>query len=187
MSIRVLILGLLTIMCCSTRHDTQPDDDNAGKQKKGGKESILYGKEIRHEFSSPVAKDTFKLFVTGQSINDGQVKFQIVSKDSVLILSDTFPTTAFLDNALKDNATNQEKEEHIKNRIGKFFNQDNFHQPAIDSKDTFDEDYSNRDIWDDIISDQTAIGFYYLIGEEDGRHIAYSKSLRKVLLYYSCC
>ena len=84
------------------------------------------------------------------------------------------------------NSTKKERK-YIKDKLDKFFNEDNFHQPAIAANDSFDEDYTKKEIWDDIISDRTAIGFYYLIGEEDGRHIAYSKKLGKVVLYYNCC
>lgn len=39
-----------------------------------------------------------------------------------------------------------------------------------------------KDIWKDIRSGESAVGFYYLVGEEDGRHIAYSKKLKKVVV-----
>ena len=92
-----------------------------------------------------------------------------------------------MDYGLKDNSTDKEKEEYIKDKIDKLFNVDNFHQPAIAANDTFDEDYTKKEIWDDIISDQTAIGFYYKIGEEDMRFIAYSKRQMKIVIYYNCC
>lgn len=192
MKIRLLIFGLLTIVYCSTKHDTQTIDNNPEgqkpeEQKTVDKESILYRKDILHHFSSTVDKDSFKIFLTGKSIQDGQIKFQIIKKDGLKILDETFSVTAFLDYGLKENANNKEREEYIKDKLDKFFNEDNFHQPAIAANDSFDEDYTKKEIWDDIISDRTAIGFYYLIGEEDGRHIAYSKKLGKVVLYYNCC
>ncbi|MFM9838283.1 MAG: hypothetical protein ACKVOQ_08475 [Cyclobacteriaceae bacterium] len=140
-----------------------------------------------HYFSSPGDKDTFKITVTGQSIKSGHFRFQIITKDGEIILDENFETTMLLDYGLKTNPTDQETEEYIKTRIDKLFSDDNFHQPAISKLDTFDEDYSDKEIWDDIISDQTSIGFYYLIGEEDGRQIAFSKKLGKVVLYYNCC
>ena len=187
MKIRILILGLLTIVCCSTRHDNQTVDKKAEKQITEDKESILYNKEVLHNFSSTVDKDNFKIYVTGQSIKDGQIKFQIIKKDGNIILDETFPTYQFLDYGLKDNSTDKEKEEYIKDKIDKLFNEDNFHQPAIAANDTFDEDYTKKEIWDDMIFDQTTIGFYYKIGEEDMRFIAYSKRQMKIVIYYNCC
>jgi hypothetical protein len=174
-------------VCCSTRHDTQTVDKKSEKQITEDKESILYKKEILHNFSSTVDKDTFKIYVTGQSIKDGQIKFQIIKKDGIIILDETFPTYQFLDYGLKDNSTDKEKEEYIKGKLDKLFNEDNFHQPAIAANDTFDEDYTKKEIWDEIISDQTTIGFYYKIGEEDMRFIAYSKRQMKIVIYYNCC
>jgi hypothetical protein len=104
-----------------------------------------------------------------------------------VILDEVFPSTSFLNYGLNDSPTEKEKQEYIKSRIDKFLNEDNFRQPAIMTESAFDEDYSVKEIWDDIISDQTSIGFYYLIGEEDGRHIAYSKKSKTVVLYYNCC
>lgn len=102
-------------------------------------------------------------------------------------MDETFPASMFLDYGLKGNASDNDKEEHIKRRIDKFFNTDNFHQPAIEKNDTYDEDYTFREIWDDIISDQTSIGFDYLIGEEGHRFIVYSKNQKKIVTYYNCC
>jgi len=192
MKIRVLIFGLLTTVCCSTKRGTQVVDNKSAEQKTEevktrDNDSILYAKEMLHNFSSAVSKDAFKIYVTGQSINDGQIKFQIINNDGLVLLDERFASSRFLDYGLNANSTDQEKEEYIKGKIDKFFNPDNFHTPAISATDKFDEDYSRKTIWDDIISDQTSIGFYYLIGEEDGRHIAYSKKLGKIVMYYNCC
>jgi hypothetical protein len=143
--------------------------------------------EALHNFSSIVDKDTFKITVYGKSLNDGKFRFQIVASSGKPILDETYETTRLLDYSLKANATDIEIEDHIKARIDKFFNEDNFNQPAISRDATFDEDYSEREIWDDLVADQTAVGFYYLIGEEDIRRIAFSKKLGKVVMYYNCC
>jgi hypothetical protein len=47
--------------------------------------------------------------------------------------------------------------------------------------------YINIAAWNDIKSNKESVGFYYLLGKEDGRWIAYSKRLNKVMLYYNCC
>ena len=60
-------------------------------------------------------------------------------------------------------------------------------QLALSKKDKFDSDESEIDIWLEIKSDPTSIGFNYLIGEEDIRFIAYFKKLKKVGLYFNCC
>ena len=187
MKIQLLIFGLLTTLSCTTKTDTQTNDINVGQSEIKTTDTVLYINEVIHNFSSTADKDTFKIIVTGQSIKGGQFRFQIITKDGEIILDENYETTMLLDYGLKPNPTDIETEEYLKNRIDNFFKVDNFHQPAISKTDTFDEDYSKMEIWDDIITDETSIGFYYLIGEEDGRHIAFSKKLGKVVLYYNCC
>jgi hypothetical protein len=81
----------------------------------------------------------------------------------------------------------KDTEKYMRNRVKEFFDEKNFNYPAIKQDEVFDEDYSDMEIWNDIKSDRTAIGFYYLIGEEDGRTIAYSKKTKKVVMYFNCC
>lgn len=52
-----------------------------------------------------------------------------------------------------------------------------------------DFDYSriSKKIWSEIKSNPTSIGFYYLQGEEMRQAIVYVKSLKKVIVYLSCC
>jgi hypothetical protein len=192
MKTQLFIWGLLTIVGCSAKQDKIVDKKAREENKQViqitvDKEDILYENELIHNFSSPGDKDTFKIQLTGQTIRDGKVKFQIITNSGQIILDETFPASMFLDYGLKEDANDNDKEEYIKGRIDKFFNTDNFHQPAIEKNDTYDEDYTPREIWDDIISDQTSIGFDYSIGEEDHRFIVYSKAQRKVVTYYNCC
>jgi hypothetical protein len=192
---RLLILCLFSIFGCtarmetqsSTASDTSATDTRLGQIAAGSIDTVLYRMEALHNFSSIVDKDTFKITVYGKSLNDGKFRFQIVARSGKPILDETYETTRLLDYSLKANATDIEIEDHIKARIDKFFNEDNFNQPAISRDATFDEDYSEREIWDDLVADQTAVGYYYLIGEEDIRRIAFSKKLGKVVMYYNCC
>ena len=187
MKIQLLILGLLTTLSCTTKTDSQTKDVKVGQTKAEIVDSVLYKSESLHYFSSTTDKDSFKIVVTGQSLKKGQFRFQIITKDGLSILDEDYKTTMLLDYGLKNNSADKEIEEYIRTRIDNFFSNDNFHQPAISSSETFDEDYGKKEIWDDIIADQTSVGFYYLIGEENGRHIAFSKKLGKVFLYYNCC
>jgi hypothetical protein len=187
MKIQLLIIGLFTTLSCSIKTENKTNTSNNGQPEAKETEIALYKSEALRNFSSTINKDSFSITVTGQSIKDGQFRLQIIANDGLTILDESFETTMLLDYGLKDNSTDAEKEQYIKERIDNFFKDENFHQPAISSDDTFDEDYGKREVWDDIIADQTSVGFYYLIGKEDGRHIAYSKKLGKVVLYYNCC
>ncbi|NOS93263.1 MAG: hypothetical protein HOP30_15190 [Cyclobacteriaceae bacterium] len=148
--------------------------------------AVLYSNHLAHEFSDHLEKDSFKISITGKTILTGQVKFEIKSANGEILLNETFPSYYLLGDSEYVERTDQQKEEWIKKRVDEFFNEDNFHQPAI-TNPKFDEDYSNKDIWEEIAVDKTAIGFFYLVGEEDGRQIAYSKKQKKVVMYFNCC
>ncbi|PXY03075.1 hypothetical protein DF185_03010 [Marinifilum breve] len=149
--------------------------------------SNLAENKILCSFSHPDKKDEFYIMIEGSSILKGNVRFTITNYNRIKIYEEEFPAIFLIGHGLPFEASEIEKENFIKKRISEFFNEDNFSSPAISAEDTFDEDYSNKEIWEDIKSDQTAIGFYYLIGEGDGRSIAYSKKLKKVVMYFNCC
>ena len=77
----------------------------------------------------------------------------------------------------------------IQKRVNKFFTPENFLKPAINKNDSLDPDYTmiDKEIWKELQSDANKTGFYYLVGEENGRRIAYSNKLKKLLVYFSCC
>jgi hypothetical protein len=134
MKIQLLIIGLWTILGCSTKTDTQTDnqadtiksdtqanDINAGQTEVRTIDSVLYKSETLHYFSSTTDKDSFKIIVTGQSIKDGQFRFQITTEDGRVILDESYEARMLLDYGLKANPTDNETEEYIKTRIDNFF------------------------------------------------------------------
>ncbi len=184
-TILAVIAVFITICSCTTNTDKRISDNTSGEAS--DTVGVLYKAEALRSFSSASGKDSFSIVVTGKSIIDGQFRLQIITTVGESLLDETFPTNMLLDFGLKDNPTDQDREDYIKKRIDEFFAEKQFRQPAIDTDDTFDEDYSKREAWDEIASDPSAIGFHYLVGKEDGRHIAYSKKSGKVVLYFNCC
>ena len=148
---------------------------------------ILHKVEKEHYFSSAESKDTFQILLTGDSIIDGEVVFRILSTAGDTIFTESFPSKYLIGyDSIEDDST-QKKEEYILQRMNEFFDEENFSQPAIGENESCDADYSDCKIWDILKKDQTAIGFYYLVGEERGCNIAYSKILKKVVTYFYCC
>jgi hypothetical protein len=153
-----------------------------------GNDSILIENRMYHVFSNPEKKDTFYICVKGKSLTEGKVVFTIISYNGVEILKEEFSSYTLLDYGFNDDySTKKNKEEYIKKRIKEFFLESNFYAPAINTGERFNEYYSVREIWEEIKSDKTAVGFNYLIGEEDGRKIAYSKKKKRIVMYYNCC
>jgi len=152
------------------------------------KDSVLIENKVMHAFSQIDNKDEFYICIKGKSILDGKMIFKITKSDGTELLNEEFPSYLLMGYGFEaDTNSEKDKEDYIKKRIKDFFNEINFIYPAIKSDETFDEDYSDKEIWDEIKSDQTVIGFSYLIGEEDGRKIAFSKKKGKVVMYFNCC
>jgi hypothetical protein len=176
-----ILIGLSILTGCDRKRESNSGADIFER------DAVLLKNEVLHNFSSLSGQDTFRIYVTGTSILNGQFHFQIITSDASIIYAETLDTTWLLDYGAEGDTTLTAKESYIRNRIENFFNEKNFRQPAISSTEVYEADYSDKTIWDDITSDSTAIGFYYLVGKEDGRRVAYSKKLNKVVLYYNCC
>ena len=154
-----------------------------------GQGNNLLESKITHEFSSSVSKDTFKIKAVGSNLLKANIIFTISSSSGTEIYSASFLAIDLINEGLPKGigASRKDQEKYILKRIREFFDEKNFCQPAIKDNEEFDVDYSNKYIWMDIKADKAAIGFYYLIGEEDNRKIAYSKKSKKVVLYFNCC
>jgi len=150
--------------------------------------NILLKNIVYKVFSNPNKKDKFTISIIGESILEGEMVFKIITFDGTEILNETYPSNVLINRYIFDEkSTNKELEEYIKKRVSEFFKEGNFSIPALSIDSDFDSDYSDKKIWDDIKSDSTSIGFYYLIGLENGCKISYSKKQRKVLNYFCCC
>jgi hypothetical protein len=185
---------LLIILGCSTKDKPILENtkspgiqvlDNKSKQNKV--EILLLTNVITHHFSSSTSKDTFKIRLIGKTITESKFEFEIKTSHGLVIHFETYPSYYLVGYGLDPNANEIEQSEYIGGRISKFFDEENFRQPAISKDELFDEDYSNKEIWDDIKSDSTSVKFAYLIGEEGNGQIAYSKKLKKVVTIFSCC
>lgn len=81
----------------------------------------------------------------------------------------------------------KDREDYIKKRIIEFFNEKYFDFPAIKTTETFDKDYSDKENWEDIKSDVSAVGFSYLKVKKMVEKLLFSKKKGKVVLYFNCC
>ena len=194
----VILLVILTVSCIrnAKEKDSQIVTDgqvNLEMEKKDSKvgvaeESVLIEKRVMHEFSEIDKKDEFYVCIKGESIVEGKVVFKIISHNGTEIFNEEFPSSLLLDYGFKfegDPNSIEDKENYIKDRIGNFFNENSFNNRPIEPDEDFDAEFSNKEIWDDIKSDSTAIGFTFFIGETGSRSIAFSKKTGKVVMYFS--
>jgi len=150
-------------------------------------EHLILVSEREHVFSDPGKPDKFRLVLTGDSTLTGTAMLEIIRHDGTVIYQDTFATNYLIDYGITNSPTPQQMEAYITKRATAFFEDDNFMQPALPGDRTFDANYSDKKIWEAVKRDTTAIGFYYKLGKEDGRYLAYSKEKGKVVLYFNCC
>ena len=150
-------------------------------------EKILLENKVKKHFSNAKTKDNFRITITGTSILEGKMTFEIIDSKGKEILKEEYPSYYLIGFVLYDDEPKEKQELYIKKRVAEFFKNDNFFTPAIPTTEKYDEDYSDKKVWNTIKSDQTSVGFYYLIGEESGNRIAYSKNDNKVVIYFSCC
>jgi predicted DNA binding CopG/RHH family protein len=189
-TLTIILLTIFTVSlftgCTNTENlpDTNPRSTTKKNKKKG---RVLFTHSVSHAFSKHNKMDVFKISLTGDSILTGNIRFEIISYKNKKIYNVTFPSIQLLNYDIAPTASDREKEQFIKQRMKEFFSEENFKKPAIDPDHKFDNEYSDEESWVAIKEDPTAIGFYYLVGEEDGRSIAWSKKLGKVVLYYTCC
>ncbi|MBV9989137.1 MAG: hypothetical protein JO301_15770 [Chitinophagaceae bacterium] len=144
---------------------------------------------VKHPFSEPDRLDSFVIAVTGDSLLHAAVRFEIFDPAGKSIYLDTFPAM-HLAGSYDEESLNSpvKKENFIRKRVRDFFSADKFLEPAVSAADSTDDDYTqDKALWSDLKSNPRSIGFFYLLGEEDGRKIAYSRLKKKVLMYFNCC
>ena len=173
--IAVIILSGLIFSCSET------------KKESTAKQKLLIQNSTERNFSNSNSKDKFIISIIGNTILEGEMVFQIINSEGEELLNEKYPSNYLIGFGYDQYTTIAGQEKFIKKRVKEFFKDENFFEPAISADEEYDIDYSNENIWNDIKSDPTTIGFYYLIGEERGCRIAYSKKENKVLTYFCCC
>ncbi len=140
-----------------------------------------------HIFSSLANEDQFVLEVAGPTIFDAQILFRIVSWKGETIYADTFTVDQMMERGPDDPRTSTDSA-HIVMAFSKFFEDENFTSPAIDDTTGYSNDNMiSKDIWLEIWQDKSSVGFWFLLGAEDGRAIVFSKIQGRAIQYYGCC
>ncbi len=198
----IINIGMaLTVTSCgeSTREKalksaegTSPKTTESVKEEKTSpeKSEYLIENKVLHAFSDPLKKDEFRIVITGKSLLKGKVLFTITSPEGKTLLKEEFEANFLLNYDFTGNIhSKKETDAFITKRINEFFSEDRFSVPAIKEDEIFEDQsyYIDRETWDEVKANKQAIGFYYLLGAEDGRHIAFSKKKGKVVMVYNCC
>jgi hypothetical protein len=149
----------------------------------------LFTSTAKHVFSTPAKNDSFTLTLTGKSILKGNITFHIY-KNNAIVFTDTFPASDLLGDMYDAIPTNKQRADTIIGRMKRFFDGENFIQPAIKITRNGPADHKDipaefKPILTEIRSDKSAIGFVYSHGYEGTYAITWSKKKAKALYYYT--
>ncbi|HEY0895805.1 MAG TPA: hypothetical protein VGE15_04585 [Sphingobacteriaceae bacterium] len=154
--------------------------------------AALFTLEKLHTFSEKGVQDTFQLTVSGKDFMNARVTFRIVSGGRV-IYQDAFDSQYLIDFGIEEkadssgNLNDSIRAAYIEDRLRHFFDEENFRTPAIRADAVFEEHHTSRELFGELKARPDAVSFYYLLGKEDGRYIAWSERLREVRMFYNCC
>ncbi len=188
----------LTLAACGSKSDSKetsgdsntPKTETADNSKDPEKSEFLLENKKLHAFSDPEKKDEFFIGIKGKNLLDGTVIFTITSSEGKQILIEEFDADyLFGYDFTGDFKSKKDTDAYIKKRIESFFAEKNFSVPAIANDVVFEDQeyYIDKETWEEIKANKQAIGFNYLLGTEDGRHVAFSAKKGKAIMYYNCC
>jgi hypothetical protein len=198
----LLLTGILFLFSCgetaSKKESRETPAEKEVKETEEPKESvsaakksdILIENKVLHAFSDPSKKDEFRIAISGKSLLKGKVLFTITNSEGKNLLREEFDANYLLGYDFTGNINSKkETDAFIQKRIREFFSEDRFSTPAIEEDIVFEDQsyYIDKETWEEIKANKQAIGFYYLLGAEDGRHIAFSVKKGKVVMFYNCC
>jgi hypothetical protein len=139
----------------------------------------------RHVFSAPGAPDVFTVMLRGSSVLSGEVSFSISDAAGQVIfremLSPTDLEASMVYEMKTPTATQAEREAFVGRRLDNFFSEQNFHKPAIGSKEAYTPGELDRLTWDDLRKRPDAVSFQYLVGKEDRKRLVWSPLKKQVV------
>jgi|WetSurMetagenome_2_1015567.scaffolds.fasta_scaffold630251_1 hypothetical protein len=139
-----------------------------------------------HVFSNPSTPDTFVVTAAGMTIYDSFVTIRIITATGLEIFRNRCSMNEFRERGPEDGRT-------VEDSLSLLFSLDyilsdaNFHTPALSDTIDMQSNFISRDVWEEFYGLKDAVGFYFQIGAEDIRGIAYSKRRKCVIQYFACC
>ncbi len=174
----------------STEKEINETEEPKKPVKADEESDLLIENKVLHAFSNPAKKDEFRIVITGKSLLKGKALLTVTSSDGKSLVKEAFDANYLLGYDFTGNINSKkETDAFITKRIKEFFSEDRFSVPAIEEDVVFEDQsyYIDKETWEEVKANKQAIGFYYLLGAEDGRHIAFSKKKGKVVMFYNCC
>lgn len=201
--VALLLLIPILLLACNQKASNSASQDQSNENVDTSNTSVtpaapapLFESKKLHAFSDKAKQDTFILTVDDKGDGDwlkAQVNFKIISHEGKEIYRDTFDSNFLIDYGILELAddpaklTDQMRADYIKKRLQSFFDEKNFRSPAIKPGAEFEEYHKSKELFDELKQNENSVSFFYLLGKEDGKYIAYSAKSGKAQLFYNCC
>jgi len=145
-------------------------------------------KTVTKPFSDSLKADTFKVQVLGDKPDNMHLAFSITSFDGKQIYDVDIKATDLFKNyiATIDLSKKKNQIEFLKEEVNRFFDDENFMEPAVDEEDKPDENVPDESFFDELKKTKLN-GFIYRLGKENKNYVAWSTTESKVKTYYTCC
>jgi hypothetical protein len=139
-------------------------------------------------FSDSLKKDTFKLVLNGEKLQDMNMVFTITAHNGQQIYNKVFKATDLINNykASVDLEKERTQVSFIKDEFKLFFDEENFLEPAVTENESPDQ-YTPDTAFYNELKKSGLNGFKYRSGKETSVYIAWSEQEKKVQPYYKCC
>ncbi len=148
---------------------------------------------MRHQkysfFSTQNGQDQFLLEIRGRDLLNSIANFKIIQPNGSVVYDMSAPVTrALCPSHLTDAA---EQEDAVRAEIAAFLNAENFMTPALQDNERYDASVHLRDTttYNELYYHNDYNGFMYhsFLNHDERIKIAYSRILRRVVVYYRCC
>lgn len=184
----IAVILVIAFFSCGRMADLKPvalKDSSVTKGDSLKDIAFILSIDTVHFFSNTAAPDSFNITLRGPSVLGGWIKFSITGSKGQLIHEEFFPANDMLWDDDEAIIGYQAKSDTIIARIERFFYAGSFIQPATRIAENFDPDNSDKNTWEEIKATPGAVGFIYSHGYEGTYAIAYSRSRKKAVTYYS--
>lgn len=155
---------------------------------KGTVQIVGIKNQVVRNFSDSLDADTFTVKVIGSSLDSQKLDFRIINSKGKEIYHVDIASSSLLKNydATIDLKKQKNQASFLKSEVDRFFDEENFMEPAITESETPDKNVPDLAFYDELKSSGLN-GFFYRLGKEDKIYIGWSAKDHKVKPYYKCC
>ena len=139
-------------------------------------------------FSDSLQADTFKVKLQGSNPKQMHLDFSIHSYKGKEIYQIKIKAEDLFKNydATIDLGKKRNQIKFLKEEMGRFFDEENFMEPAITEQETPDQYVPDKAFYNELKASGLN-GFIYRLGKENKVYIAWSEKDQRVKPYYACC